>query len=85
MAINHFIYTICFILFIINILYCKNIRHPWKSGFLGSISGILALIPATFLLHYFGFALTVNLFTMVLSAILGIPGVILCSIYTILW
>lgn len=84
MPITYLLYTACCIIAIINIWYCKSTKHPWKSGFLGGVSGILALIPAQFLLGYFGFSFAINLMTMLLSLLLGIPGVILCAVYTII-
>lgn len=83
MPVTYFLYTICFILFIINVMYLKSTKHPWKSGFLGGISGVLALIPTQFLLGYFGFSFAINYLTILLSVLLGIPGVILCGIYTV--
>lgn len=83
MSLDTLFYIICIILLIINFMYYKSTKHPFKYAFVGGVSGMVFLIPAVFALQYFGIQLAINYSTLILSALLGIPGVILTGIYTI--
>lgn len=52
---------------------------------LSALSGVLALIAADFICSFFQFNLPINAFTLTLSAIGGIPGVILLNILSVIF
>lgn len=83
MSIETLFYTICIILFIINIMYYKSTKNPIKKGLIGAASGIAAMIPTGLFMSMAGLPLALNYTTLLLSALLGIPGVILLVIYTV--
>lgn len=50
----------------------------------GSVSGLLLLYPAQWIVTAMGGVMTVNLFTTTVAALLGIPGVAVLSISVLL-
>jgi len=64
----------------INIWYYKKTRKPFTNGFLGVLSGVAALIPASLILKGLGIQLAVNYVTLSAAALTGVPGVILMGV-----
>ena len=85
MNIRNLLYTICIIIFIINIRYFRKREKKWKTALIGMGSGVAALIPLHFLLEMSGIMLAINYFTILVSMVLGIPGVILMIIDSVLF
>lgn len=83
MPVVYLIYSFCIIILFINIWYYKSTKHPWRNGIIGSAAGIAVMIPTQMVLEYFSFPFILNYFTIAISLLLGIPGVILSVIYTI--
>jgi hypothetical protein len=83
MPVSVFLLTICIFVFILNILYYKSTKHPWKNGILGTISGPVFLIPCFLILQSLGFSVWINYSSLLFSAVFGIPGVLMCAVYTI--
>lgn len=83
MPIAYLLYSVCIIILIINIMYYKSTKYPWRNGLIGSIGGIVIMIPTQLILQYLGFSLMINYFTLAVSLLLGIPGVIIMGVYTI--
>ena len=83
MPVEYLLYTICIFLFIINVMYYKSTKNPWRNGLIAGASGVICFFPVQMLLQYLGFSLAINYFTLALSVLLGIPGVILMGIYTV--
>ncbi len=48
MNIRNLLYTICIIIFIINIMYFRKPEKKWKTALIGMGSGVAALIPFAF-------------------------------------
>lgn len=71
-------------LFILLVIICMYYAKC-KCGFLkkvcflffGALSGMAVLYPTQLILSHFGYAFSINLFTLSVSGILGIPGVAL--------
>lgn len=59
---------------VIMAVYFFATRRPVKSALIGAGSGIGALLCAKIISAYAGFCVSVNIFTLLISAILGIPG-----------
>ncbi len=53
------------------LVLCKRSRHPLRTGIISIAGGLLALGGVSIS----GLAVPVNLYTLVISAVLGIPGV----------
>ena len=85
MNMQNLLYTLCIIIFIINVMYFKKRENKWRTAIIGMGSGVAALIPLHFLLQMSGIMLAINYFTILVSMVLGIPGVILMIIYTVLF
>lgn len=70
----------CLLLFavILFIYYTKSKKKISKLLF-GAGSGVVMLFPAYWILSALGYSFTINIFTVSISVVLGIPGVILVS------
>ncbi len=75
------IYTICILLLIINLLYYKSTGKFFKNGFIGVLSGEISLGAIYLLSSFLGFGIAINPFTVIISGLLGAPGVILMLIF----
>ena len=53
------------------LVLCKRSRHPLRTGIISIAGGLLALGGVSIS----GLAVPVNLYTLVISAVFGIPGV----------
>ena len=73
---NVIFYIILIVLAIIMICYYMRSYKPAKASFQGMISGAIGLLGVHFLGGYIGIYLPINLFTTVVSLILGIPGIV---------
>lgn len=75
------VYTIFYIfvivVLIINFKYYRKCEKPLMSAFFGGLSGIIFLLIVSNILKLLGYKLLINYTTIVISLILGIPGVIL--------
>lgn len=85
MKLEVLLYTICILLIIINVLYFRKQKRKWRTALVGMGSGVAALIPLHFLLEMSGISLAINYFTLLASMAMGIPGVILMLIYSVLF
>ena len=65
------------VLFIVMGMYYARSRRRYRKMLFGSLTGIAALYPASLAMAAAGFPVTMNLFNVTVSAILGIPGVLL--------
>lgn len=68
------------ILAVIMCIYYAKSKHRFTKLLFGAVTGVGMLYAAHFLLSAAGISLSANLFTLSVSAILGIPGVILLVI-----
>lgn len=50
---------------------CKRSKHPLRTGLIGAAGGMLALGGVSFA----GLAVPINLYTLLVAGVLGIPGV----------
>jgi hypothetical protein len=66
-----------FVLFTVMFVYYRRCQGGLRRALLGGLTGIALLYPAQWILTSFGYALSFNLFTIAVSALLGIPGVAL--------
>ena len=72
------ILNVCAILYGIGfIVFALYSRKPFKLIFINLFSGIAVLILASILGKYLGYSLFINIYSLSVSTILGIPGVIL--------
>lgn len=62
------------------IVYYVRHSHPVKSALFGSASGLAAFLGAKFLFSLFGIVLPLNLFSLLFSLTLGVPGVTMLSL-----
>ena len=67
------------LLFIILVMIYSKGKHPIGKLFLGGISGVAALFPVQMALSAAGYEISWNLFTIAVSAVLGLPGVALLA------
>lgn len=67
------------ILLVIAILYYTKGKMRFAKLLFGMCSGVVLLFPVQYLLTYLGYGISVNIFTIAISAILGVPGVALIS------
>lgn len=65
------------ILFVIMGCYYARSNKKFRKMLFGTLSGVAVLYPATLIMTAFGLTLSMNLFNVAVSAILGIPGVVL--------
>lgn len=65
------------ILLVVMIGYYSKCSHKLKKLLFGSLSGVAVLYPASLIIGAMGYGLTMNLFTVSVSVLLGIPGVAL--------
>lgn len=65
------------ILAVIMCIYYSKSKHRFTKLLFGALTGVGMLYAAHFLLAAAGITLSANLFTLSVSAILGIPGVVL--------
>lgn len=72
------------LLFIIMLWYYKNAKRRISKFLFGVISGVVMLYPAGFIVSAMGGVLNVNLFSVAVSSVLGIPGVAVLLISSIL-
>lgn len=68
------------ILAVIMCIYYSKCRHCFAKLLFGAASGALLLFPAHWLVGALGQALSVNVFTLSVSAVLGAPGVLLLAV-----
>lgn len=83
MPVSVFLLTICIFIMILNIMYYKFTKHPWRNGIFGTFSGPIFLIPSCLILQGLGFSALINYGSLLFSAVFGIPGVMMIIIYTI--
>ena len=62
------------------LVYYYRQEHPVKSALFGSISGISGFFAAKLIFLAAGIVLPLNLFSLLFSAALGLPGVLTLSI-----
>lgn len=72
------------LLSVIMFIYYAKSRRRFTKMFFGAMSGAALLFPAHWLLSAFGAVLSVNVFTVSVSLILGAPGVLLLSAASLL-
>ena len=65
------------VLFVIMGIYYARSRHRYRKMFFGALTGVAALYPASLAMTAAGIPVAMNLFNVTVSAILGIPGVML--------
>ncbi len=73
-------YIILIAVFIIMAVHYLRAKNPAKTGLKGMISGVLSLFAVHFWGGYAGIYLPLNLFTSVISIVLGMPAVIIMSL-----
>ncbi|WMJ24425.1 pro-sigmaK processing inhibitor BofA family protein [Paludicola sp. MB14-C6] len=67
------------ILFVIMCVYYSKCKHKFIKILFGFCSGIVLLYPVKLILSSFGHIIDINIITISISAILGIPGVALIA------
>ncbi len=72
------------ILFVIIIYYYAKCKKRFSKIIFGFCSGIAFLFPAKLILGYFGYQLSINIITLAISSIIGIPGVAIIVAMSIL-
>ncbi|MEG0692416.1 MAG: pro-sigmaK processing inhibitor BofA family protein [Oscillospiraceae bacterium] len=72
------------ILAVIMIVYYSKCKRKFTKILFGLFSGVAVLYPVQILIAALGGSLYVNIFTISVSAILGIPGVVLLGIVSFL-
>lgn len=72
------------LLAVIMLVYYAKSKRRFTKMFVGAMSGAALLFPAQWILAAMGAALSVNLFTVSVSVILGIPGVLLLVVSSLL-
>lgn len=68
------------ILTVIMLMFYSKCRRKFSKILFGFLSGVAVLYPISFLVTALGGTLCVNIFTVSVSAVLGIPGVVLLSV-----
>lgn len=58
---------------IMGVYYIKS-KHTIRNLFIGSVSGVATLFIAKYALSQFAVVVSVNIFTIIISLILGVPG-----------
>ena len=85
MDINELVLTGGLILLaIVMIAYYAKCKRKFSKLLFGLFSGVLVLYPAQMMITALGGSLYVNIFTVSVSAILGIPGVVLLGITSLI-
>ncbi|MCL2054661.1 MAG: pro-sigmaK processing inhibitor BofA family protein [Oscillospiraceae bacterium] len=69
-------YSCLLLIFIMMPLFYIKSKKPLRSALTGAFSGLAGLFAAHFFGHYIGLYISLNLFTAVVSFVLGIPAVI---------
>ncbi len=77
-------YFVCACLVVMNFYYFKSTKHFIKTCAISGVSGLIALIPTGLVCSYLALPFAINYSTILISAILGIPGVFMTLIYTLL-
>lgn len=72
------------ILAVIMIVYYSKCKRKFAKILFGVLSGVAVLYPVQIMISALGGDLYVNLFTISVSAVLGIPGVVLLGIASFL-
>lgn len=67
------------VLMVIMIYYYAKCKRRFTKLLFGAISGAGLLFPACWILNAMGYVFSVNVFTVSVSVVLGMPGVILLS------
>ncbi len=67
------------ILLVITCAYYSKSKKRIRKMLFGSLSGIAVLYPVQLAMSSFGYGISMNLFTVAVSAVLGIPGVVLLA------
>lgn len=83
LTIETMFYLAGIILLVINILYYKSTKKFFRNACVGILTGLIALVPAHYILDACGISLMMNYASASASALLGIPGVILMVVYTV--
>ena len=65
------------------LVYYYRQEHPVKSALFGSLSGLSGFFAAKLIFFAAGVVLPLNLFSLLFSAVLGLPGVVALSILQI--
>jgi len=68
------------LLFVVMYLYYSKCKRKFGKVLLGALSGVAVLYPVQLVLAAMGFSVTMNLFTVSVAVILGIPGVVLLAV-----
>ena len=80
---DFYVLGFAFLLLIIVVLVLSRQKYPFFKFLLSCGIGIGTLFAASYLLAFTGVVLKVNLFTLVFSAVLGLPGVLLLGFLTL--
>lgn len=72
------------VFFFLMLWYYKNAKRRFSKLLFGVLSGIAALYPAGYIATALGGVLNVNLFTLLVSGTLGIPGTALLLIGSVM-
>ncbi|MFZ2537426.1 MAG: pro-sigmaK processing inhibitor BofA family protein [Oscillospiraceae bacterium] len=72
------------ILAVIMLVYYSKCKRKFTKLLFGLFSGIVVLYPVQIMITAMGGSLYVNIFTLCVSAILGIPGVVLLGVASFL-
>lgn len=80
MPVDTIFYVFVVVILIVNFNHYRKCDRPFLSAIFGAISGILFFIPISIILKTLGYNLLINYTTIILSSILGIPGVILMGL-----
>lgn len=75
--------VVLFLLLILMAWYYMKCKQKFVKMLFGICSGVLMLYPAQMILSNFDVAININVMTVSLSAILGIPGVILIVAFSL--
>lgn len=67
------------ILLVILVAHYTKGKMRFAKTLFGICSGVALLFPVQYLLAYLGYGITVNIFTISISAVLGVPGVALIT------
>lgn len=67
------------LLFVIMCVYYSKCKHKFVKILFGLCSGIVFLYPVKLILSNFGYVIDINIITISISAILGVPGVALIA------
>ena len=72
------------ILLVIFMSYYAKSKHRFVKILFGICSGVAFLFPVKLILVYFGYQFSINIITLCISSILGIPGVALMAAIAII-